>query len=156
MTFLRLADFARYSHFARCQRTDVAGGNGGVFFRFKQSIGPFQSFRIQTRFFGSTTEKWIWMEHRFQTEFKLPSSSGRKREKIWRTVACGLCKVVIFKKKKEILKPSEFFNLLGFLPETHPNPNVPAGMAIEQCEKLFGEDEFKTVKTSKKELEPKK
>ena len=104
--------------------------------RFKRAIGVMEKFRIQTQVIGTTNNKWVWVEHRYQT-YQTVKSQEEKNKKMWRSVAVGICKVCLMKKGEGVVSPTSVLPSLSALPS-----DLPAGVLLESCEKEFGKDEL--------------
>ena len=113
--------------------------------RFKRAIGVMERFRIQTQVIGTTNNKWVWVEHRFQTYQTVRPQQQQEQQqqqqqqqprKVWRSVAVGICKVCLMKKGKVVV-PTSVIPSLSSLPSS-----LPAGVLLEECEKEFGKDEL--------------
>ena len=109
--------------------------------RFKRAIGVMEKFRVQTQILGCSNDKWVWVEHRFQTYQNVRPRQQQQLQqqppkKIWRSVAVGICKVC-FTKKGKVVPPTPVLGGLSALPLS-----LPAGVLLEDCEKEFGKDEL--------------
>lgn len=110
----------------------MAGANGGVYMRFKRSIGPLESFTLRTRIVGCD-DKWLWIEQRFLT------ADGRCK-------ACALTKVLLRIPVSSSSSSSSFLSPIDALQQALGTahleipPFEPGNLITGSIEPQFGRD----------------
>jgi len=103
-SYAKNADFGRVKFYldtgllALARKQGWILANGGVYFQFKREMRLFQRYTVVTRL-HSWDEKWMWIEHRYQTNGK--------------DFAVGFFKSVVKTKKREDVLPVTVLKLLG-------------------------------------------